>query len=129
MGFGARMALAESLGVLARMRPAEPGDEAAEASVVLRNARPAALRLRNLEFALDWVFEPHASQAEVFEVAAQDRVAAVVEGCNATLLAYGQTVRPPMAAAEQSSHSQPSLCSMVCRVQGRPTPCSALTRS
>ena len=49
-------------------------------------------QVRNLEFALDWIFHDTIPQEEIYQIAAHDRVEAVLNGYNATLVAYGQTV-------------------------------------
>jgi hypothetical protein len=44
-----------------------------------------------MEFALDWVFDEAATQEELFEMAASERIDWVLAGFSATIIAYGQT--------------------------------------
>ena len=50
-----------------------------------------SVQMRNLEFSLDWIFDTEESQEDVYAIAAHDRVSAVLQGFNSTILAYGQT--------------------------------------
>jgi hypothetical protein len=47
-------------------------------------------RFRNTEFNFHGILDENATQADVFEVIAQDCVGSVVEGVNSTIFAYGQ---------------------------------------
>ena len=46
---------------------------------------------KTIEFSLDWFFTDVEPQESVYDIAARDRVAAVLSGFNSTIMAYGQT--------------------------------------
>lgn len=91
----------EGIAVFARLRPIEGSDERGEIAIHQRFGKCKTIHLRNLEFSLDWIFDEHEAQEEVYAMVAHDRVMSVLEGYNATLLAYGQTVVPPLASPSQ----------------------------
>ena len=80
-----------SVGVFARFRPG--ADAPRDKSIVVRKryGTQQDVQVRNLEFSLDYIFDTDASQEEVYEIVAEQRVARVVQGYNVCLLAYGQT--------------------------------------
>ena len=88
-----------SIGVFGRIRPelgnrlktASTADAEAEGISVLGQNEPQQVLVRNLEFSLDWVFDRDASQEEVFDVVAKERVARVTSCFNVSIVAYGQT--------------------------------------
>ena len=79
---------------------------------------PGSVTVRDLAFPLDQCFDPAATQQEVFDAFARERVLAVLEGRHASILAYGQTgsgkthsmfgsdevLKDPNAAAHAASH-------------------------
>ena len=68
--------------------------EAAKDGVTVRRNGEGDLKqllIRNLEFTLDWVFDGHASQEDVYTIVARERVTRVLKGYNVCILAYGQT--------------------------------------
>ena len=84
----------EAIKVLVRVRPAlrdETGAKIAvqtpsdEQTVEVETARDS------VRCQFDHVFDPHATQADVYAAAAADLPPSVVEGYNGTLFAYGQT--------------------------------------
>ena len=79
-----------SIGVYARIRPGA-GPEKNPLSIRRRHEQQKALRVRALEFCLDWIFDADATQEEVYERVGRERVERVLTGCNACLMAYGQT--------------------------------------
>lgn len=99
-----------SIGVYARVRPLlDPRTASLKAveGIDIQSDAPSQILLRNLEFSLDHCFGPEASQREVYDVVARERVARVMDGVPVCLLAYGQTgsgkthtvfVRPPAAS-------------------------------
>ena len=78
-----------SIGVYARLRPGAEADT--EVEVKRKAGEQRHVQVRNLEFSLDWVFDEHAPQQDVFDRVAKERVARVLEGYNVCILAYGQT--------------------------------------
>ena len=46
---------------------------------------------KTIEFSLDWFFTDTEPQEAVYDIAARDRIAAVLGGFNSTVIAYGQT--------------------------------------
>ena len=80
-----------SVGVFARFRPG--ADAPRDKSIVVRKrfGTQQDVQVRNPEFTLDYIFDTDASQDEVYEIVAEQRVARVVQGYNVCLLAYGQT--------------------------------------
>ena len=50
-----------------------------------------SVTVKSIEFSLDWVFDTDATQEDLFEIAARDRITALLGGYNVTLIAYGQT--------------------------------------
>ena len=81
----------ESIAVFARLKPVGPSDTRGEVDVPTRFGKQKAVQVRNLEFNLDWIFTDTNTQENLYNIAAHDRVAAVLAGYNATILAYGQT--------------------------------------
>ena len=79
---------------------------------------PGVVTVRDLAFTIDRCFGPGATQEEVFEAFARERVLAVLEGRHASIVAYGQTgsgkthsmfgsdgvLKEPNAAAHATSH-------------------------
>jgi Cdc6-like AAA superfamily ATPase len=59
--------------------------------VRFRPIRLAPRQVRNMEFALDWVFDEETTQEEMYEMAASERIDWVLSGFSATIIAYGQT--------------------------------------
>ena len=49
------------------------------------------IRMKNLEFNMDWVFDGRATQEELYERTALGSVARVLDGFNCTIFSYGQT--------------------------------------
>ena len=80
-----------SIGVFARFKPLKKDEERAEFVVSKRFGKQKSVQVRNLEFSLDWIFDVDATQEQIFEIAAKDRAATVLEGFNAAIMAYGQT--------------------------------------
>ena len=80
----------EPLCVYARLRP-PAGNSRGEVQVRSRFGQNKAVQCRNLEFALDWVFDEDVSQEEIYEMAASERIDWVLSGYSATIIAYGQT--------------------------------------
>ena len=80
-----------AIGVFARLRPG--AESPRDKSIVVRRRfdQQRDVQVRNLEFSLDFVFDTDASQEEVYEVVAEQRVALVQHGYSVCLLAYGQT--------------------------------------
>jgi hypothetical protein len=80
-----------AVGVYARLRPG--GDSPRDDSIVVRRRFDTQqdVQVRNFEFSLDYVFDSDASQEEVYEIMAEQRVAMVQKGYSVCLLAYGQT--------------------------------------
>ena len=78
-----------AVGVFARIRPGS--DAPRDPSIVVRKRYDVAqdLQVRNLEFSLDWIFDSDASQEELYEIVAEQRVARMLRGYNVSLLAYG----------------------------------------
>ena len=60
-------------------------------AIIAKEGEQKELRIRNLEFSLDWIFTDEEPQEDVYNIAGHDRVNAVLQGYNATILAYGQT--------------------------------------
>ena len=83
---------AVGIGVFARFKPLKGVAEKADYVVNKRFGKQKSVQIRNLEFSLDWIFDIDATQESIFEIAAKDRASAVLEGFNATIMAYGQTV-------------------------------------
>ena len=83
----------EAIGVFARLKPLTPdsGSVRGEVQVNKRFNKQKSVQMRNLEFSLDWIFDTEESQEDVYAIAAHDRVSAVLQGFNSTILAYGQT--------------------------------------
>ena len=75
-----------AVGVFARIRPGS--DAPRDPSIVVRKRYDVAqdLQVRNLEFSLDWVFDSDASQEEVYEIVAEQRVARLLRGYNVEAL-------------------------------------------
>eukprot|EP00966_Prymnesium_polylepis_P333248 7388717-Prymnesium_polylepis.1 len=84
---------AEAIGVFARLKPVGDGVERGEVEVKERFGKCKSIQVKNLEFSLDWIFKEAITQEDVYAISAHDRVTAVLAGFNATLIAYGQTVR------------------------------------
>lgn len=81
----------ESIGVYARLKPVKPPDVRGEVEVSKRFGKQKSCQVRNLEFSLDWIFEEHESQEQLYNISSHARVQAVLGGFNSTILAYGQT--------------------------------------
>ena len=81
----------ESIAVFARLKPVKPPDNRGEVEVSRRFGKQKSVQVRNLEFSLDWIFSETEDQETLYNIAARDRVAAVLGGYNSTILAYGQT--------------------------------------
>jgi hypothetical protein len=81
----------ESIAVFARLKPVKPPDTRGEVEVAKRFGKQKSVQMRNLEFNLDWIFTETETQEQLYMIAAQDRVNAVLGGYNSTILAYGQT--------------------------------------
>ena len=85
----------EAVEVFARLKPTK--DKASDIHVVERFGKQKSVQChsdiakKDLEFTLDWIFTSEETQEEVYSKAGESRVAAVLEGFNATLLCYGQT--------------------------------------
>ena len=75
----------ESVAVFARLRPVDAGQE--RGAIIASRSK---VQMRDLEFEVG-VFEEDQMQADVYARVAEERVAAVLNGFNATILAYGQT--------------------------------------
>lgn len=87
---------AESVAVYARLKPVGKGDIRGDVNVPKRFGKQKSIQVnlnpaRQLEFSLDWIFTDDDTQESVYDIAARDRVNAVLHGYNATILAYGQT--------------------------------------
>ena len=87
---------AESIAVYARLKPVGPNDSRGDVNVPKRFGKQKSIQVnlnpqRQLEFSLDWIFTDEDKQEDVYNIAAHDRVQAVLQGYNATILAYGQT--------------------------------------
>ena len=78
-----------NIGVYARVKQSKGRDD----SIVVsrRFDQQKDLKIRNLEFTLDWVFDSDASQEDVYSIVAEQRVMRVLQGYNVCLLCYGQT--------------------------------------
>ena len=87
----AKTASSESIGVFARFKPIKEGDERGEIEVSKFLGQQKSVTVKSIEFSLDWVFDTESTQEELFEIAARDRVTALLGGYNVTLIAYGQT--------------------------------------
>ena len=87
----AKAAASESIGVYARFKPLAKGDERGEIEVSKFLGQQKSVTVKSIEFSLDWVFDTDSTQEELFEIAARDRINALMTGYNVTLLAYGQT--------------------------------------
>ena len=87
----AKTATSESIGVYARFKPIEGGDERGEVEVSKFLGQQKSVTVKSIEFSLDWVFDTDATQEDLFEIAARDRITALLGGYNVTLIAYGQT--------------------------------------
>ena len=81
----------ESIGVFARFKPIKAHEERGEVEVSKRFGEQKSVTIKNLEFSLDWIFDTDSTQDSIFDIAAADRVDALLAGYNATLMAYGQT--------------------------------------
>jgi hypothetical protein len=81
----------EGIAVFARLKPVGKSDTTGEVEVTKRFGKQKSVQMRNLEFSLDWIFTHTEPQEDVYNIAAHDRVSAVLGGYNATILAYGQT--------------------------------------
>uniref|UniRef100_A0A7S2N7Q3 Kinesin motor domain-containing protein n=2 Tax=Haptolina brevifila TaxID=156173 RepID=A0A7S2N7Q3_9EUKA len=81
----------ESIAVFARLKPVGESDTRGEVAVTSRFGKQKSVQVRNIEFSLDWIFTETESQEKLYNIAAHDRVAAVLGGYNSTIMAYGQT--------------------------------------
>jgi len=84
-------AASQSVAVYARLKPVEKGEARGDIKVRSNGAQGNVIAVRNLEFALESVFEENDGQDLVFLNAGKERVKDVLGGRNATILAYGQT--------------------------------------
>ena len=88
----------DTIDVIVRQRPPEPGISRDNSTVVtiddtsttLSLAKPSA-QDQNVQFKFRKVLGPTASQHDVFTCCGEPTVAGVLEGYNATVMAYGQT--------------------------------------
>ena len=125
-------AQSESVGVFARFKPLKGDAERADVTVAKRFNQQKSVQVRNLEFSLDWVFDEHAPQEDVF-----DRVA---KAPTWPALPSPTLAHPRLTSARVLSHLDRSAwraysraitcaCSPTGRPdQARPIQCSALNR-
>ncbi|CAG9325450.1 unnamed protein product [Blepharisma stoltei] len=69
-------------------------------------------------FTLDYVFTPQARQSEVYEIAAKQIIAAVMQGFNGTVFAYGQTSSGKTFTMSGPSMEDPELMGIIPRMVG-----------
>ena len=88
-------AATQSVAVYARLKPTEKGESRGEIKVRRQKSEKGTdeqvVTIKNLEFALECVFEEDESQLGIYSFAGKERVEDVLGGKNATILAYGQT--------------------------------------
>lgn len=85
--------MSESIKVICRVRPLNDSEISNDSKFVLTfpGDGKSSISLGGKTFAYDHVFQPKATQLEVYNVVAKPIVADVLNGYNGTIFAYGQT--------------------------------------
>lgn len=91
----AKAAATQSVIVCARLKPVDKGETRGEIKTRYRRNENGTdgkvVTVKNLEFALESVFDEDENQNAIYQAAGKSRVEDVLGGRNATILAYGQT--------------------------------------
>jgi hypothetical protein len=98
----------ESFRVFVRFRPCTTASP--NIKVVKRFGQQRTVHAKHLEFLLDWVWDIHDGQEEVYDRGISERVDWVLQGFNSTIVAYGQTGSGKTCVAIAPLPSSPRAC-------------------